>query len=58
MAAPLIISVLITPQTVNAGQSFKIEVAAESWEQTLADIEAMTLAKLEQQPLSKLDGGA
>lgn len=58
MAAPLITSVLITPQTVNAGQSFKIEVAAEAWEQTLADVEAMTLTKLEQQPLSKLDGGA
>jgi hypothetical protein len=58
MAAPIITSVLITPQTVNAGQSFKIEVAAEAWELTIQDVETMTLAKLDTQPLSKTDGGA
>jgi len=32
--APIISSVVITPSTVNADQSFKIEVVAEAWELT------------------------
>lgn len=56
--APIISSVSITPQTVNAGATFKIEVVAEAWELTVADVNALTITKLNQQPLSKLDGGA
>jgi hypothetical protein len=56
--APIISSVTITPNPVNAGTSFKIEVVAEAWEMTIADVDAMTLSKLDAQPLSKLDGGA
>ena len=56
--APIISSVVITPSIVNAGQSFKIEVVAEAWELTIADVNNLTITKLNQQPLSKLDGGA
>ena len=55
--APIISSVVITPSIVNAGQSFKIEVVAEAWELTIADVNNLIITKLNQQPLSKLDGG-
>ncbi|WP_309087233.1 hypothetical protein [Domibacillus sp.] len=57
MAAPIISSVVITPQTVNAGSAFKIEVVAEAWELTIADVNELTITEMNQQPLSKLDGG-
>ncbi|MCM3789410.1 hypothetical protein M3221_13470 [Domibacillus indicus] len=54
MAGPVIDSVTLTPQTVNAGQSFKIEVSVTSVI-TLRDLQTLTWQQVHDRGLTWRD---